>query len=505
MTQRYKRLMARSEWEPTGMSPLSKFVVPAKKIDEAKRQITFTISTAGRDRDGDIIEQAGWLLGEYQKNPVVLWAHDGRQPPIARAESVAVEGGRLVSVARFAKREEYEFADTIYRLYVGGFLNATSVGFEPEDLELIEGDEPGMIGFRFLRQKLLEYSAVPIPSNPEALVVARGAGIDVGPCEDWIEQLLDEKKGGSLEGLLNRSYIALKGRLHSVQQAGIASKNAAALTDEPEKAPGDDDDDRPTLTTSSGGEAAHSHTFKAGDPQTDPGGEDGHVHAITYAEGGDVTIEGAEGHSHDAPAGAAMPGEDEDADKSAADAAPEAEPDPAAVALPEPEAAPVEAAPAPAVDPTREFFPEYKVTDWPQPGMMMPVSLLTSEYRTFPVAEMAVLKDEWPEIWGLGYGPPEDGTDEDMIRAREAWAAKHVDDYELADVVSQVHHLVRGSRGIEYMRLMLSKAKEHVQNERDKAKGLTPEQIEAITDRVVQAGVVPAIEKAFRKYTGRLS
>jgi hypothetical protein len=91
------------------------------------------------------------------------------------------------------------------------------------------------------------------------------------------------------------------------------------------------------------------------------------------------------------------------------------------------------------------------------------------------------------------------------VRAREAWASKHVDGYKLEDVVSQVRHLVRGSRGIEHMRLMLSHAKEHVMNERDKAKGLSPEQIDAITDRIVSKAVVPAIEKAFRQYSGRLS
>ncbi len=499
---------ARSRWEPDGLNPLTKFVIPERKIDESKRQITFTISTGGRDRDGDIIEQSGWSLTEYQKNPVVLWAHDGRQPPIARAESVAVEGDRLISVARFAKREEYEFADTVFRLYTGGFLNATSVGFVPQELELIEGEEPGDIGFRFMRQELLEYSAVPIPSNPEALVVARTAGIDVGPCENWIERLLDEHEGGSIEGLLNRSYIALKGRLHPVMQAEIATRNIAKLNEEPqaEKDAHDDEDEdaRAIVTTGNGGEDGHSHEFRAGDPQTEPGGDDGHVHAITYSDDGSAVIEGAEGHGHDAPAGAAMPGEDDDetGDKSAAEAAPGAEAASEAVALPEAAAAPTDDAGAPSVE------PETKITDWPQPGMSLPVSLLTSEYRTFPLAEAKALRDDWPEIWELVVHMDDQifaGDSEKAIRDREAWAAKHVDGFQIEDVVAQVKHLVRGSRGIEHMRLMLSHAKEHVMNERDRAKGLSVEEIDAVTDRVVTTAVIPAIERAFRKYSGRVS
>jgi hypothetical protein len=52
---------------------------------------------------------------------------------------------------------------------------------------------------------------------------------------------------------------------------------------------------------------------------------------------------------------------------------------------------------------------------------------------------------------------------------------------------------------------MLSLAKEHVMNERDKAKGLSPEEIDAVTNRVVTRAIVPAIEAAFRKHSGRLS
>jgi len=60
----------RANW--TGEGPLRKFVVPQRKIDTTNREITFTISTSGVDRDGDILDQAGWELGNYIKNPVVL-------------------------------------------------------------------------------------------------------------------------------------------------------------------------------------------------------------------------------------------------------------------------------------------------------------------------------------------------------------------------------------------------------------------------------------------------
>ena len=475
-------------------APVSKFVIPQKKDGpEGSRAITFTISTAGRDRDGDIISQDGWNLKTFFENPVVLWSHDPSDPEniMARAEDTKVINGKLISTAVFLEREVNAKADMVYQLYKGGFLSATSVGFVPTEMELIEGDKAGEIGFKFLKQNLLEYSAVAIPSNPEALIHARSMDLDLNPVAQWITKRLDEHRGGIDEDALYKSYVILKGKVHPIQQAEIADRNAAmlrnkqdALTsemDEPVEAePEVEEVERPTLSTAPGGDETHTHELQQGDAHTEGAEDDGHIHAVTYDEDGMAVLEPAESHSHELP-----PAADVTADVEAAE---EAEAEEYEAASAEPEV-------------TKDF------TDWPQAGMDLPVSLLTSEYRAYPLAEAKALRDDWPEIWALGdeleFG--ESHASGDAIRAREAWAAKHVDGFKLEDVVSQIKRLVRGSRGIEYMRLMLSHAKEHVMNERDKAKGLSPEEIDAITDRIVSKAVVPAIQKAFRQYSGRLS
>src|SRR5947208_1044841 len=48
------------------------------------RQKQFVISTASVDREGDTVAPEGWVLQEYERNPVVLWAHDGEEPPIGQ-------------------------------------------------------------------------------------------------------------------------------------------------------------------------------------------------------------------------------------------------------------------------------------------------------------------------------------------------------------------------------------------------------------------------------------
>lgn len=145
--------------------------VAVKAVEGQSRVLEFIGSTEAEDRDGEIIRAEGWVLDNYLKNPIVLWAHRYDQPPIGRCVGVKIDSGKLVFQVEFADIETYAFADTIYRLCKGGFISATSVGFVPIEWE--DGDE----GRIFTSQELLELSIVPIPSNPEALVSARAAGV----------------------------------------------------------------------------------------------------------------------------------------------------------------------------------------------------------------------------------------------------------------------------------------------------------------------------------------
>jgi len=149
------------------------FTCEVKEVGE--RTLEFVGSTEAIDRDGEVILAKGWDLANYKKNPVFMWAHNYTQPPIGRAVSVKKEDGALRFQVEFAPRETYEFADTIYQLYKGGFLKATSVGFVPQEWEDGDGKEAPRRTYK--KQELLELSAVPVPSNPEALIGARDAGI----------------------------------------------------------------------------------------------------------------------------------------------------------------------------------------------------------------------------------------------------------------------------------------------------------------------------------------
>jgi HK97 family phage prohead protease len=165
-------------------------VAEPKAAGEGSRTVRFCFSDGSVDRMGDTIDAAGWVTHSFLKNPVALFAHDSNAPPIGRAGNLMVEDTRLMGDIEFAPPEVYEFADTIYRLVVGKFLNAVSVGFLPLEYDWSDDDEREW-GLDFKRQELLEISVVPVPANGNALADARSKGIDTRPLVEWAEKTLE--------------------------------------------------------------------------------------------------------------------------------------------------------------------------------------------------------------------------------------------------------------------------------------------------------------------------
>src|SRR6185312_16759538 len=47
--------------------------IETRQVDDVKRTILFVASTAAKDRYGDTIEQNGWDMAAYLRNPVILF------------------------------------------------------------------------------------------------------------------------------------------------------------------------------------------------------------------------------------------------------------------------------------------------------------------------------------------------------------------------------------------------------------------------------------------------
>lgn len=174
----------------------SSIIQPTKGISD--RTFSFVFSSGDLDRDNDVIEQLGIEFGDFRKNPVLLWAHLNREPPVGRIESLVIRNGQLAGTVVFTPKGVNGLADTLHDMLAAGFPLATSIGFAP--LEWTYDETQG--GFIFKRIELYEISLVPVPSNRAALRLAAAAGGKYNDeMKSWAKAVLsNESKGGGGEG-----------------------------------------------------------------------------------------------------------------------------------------------------------------------------------------------------------------------------------------------------------------------------------------------------------------
>lgn len=166
------------------------FNLELKSVENSdKRVLTFIGTNSNIDRDKEIIDVNGWNFDNYLKNPVVLFGHDFRQPPVGKTTRITKEGGNLVFDIEFPGVGKYPHADIIYNLAKDKFLNAASVGFKPTKHEDIQDTEKGGNIRKFVQQELIELSIVPFGSNPTAL---QKSGDYMAGMETYRELLIKE-------------------------------------------------------------------------------------------------------------------------------------------------------------------------------------------------------------------------------------------------------------------------------------------------------------------------
>jgi len=156
-------------------------LAPASATD---RTITAILSDESVALDNHVIITDGIDTTDFMKNPVVIFAHDNNSPPIARMLSIWKRGKQLVGKMQFADENTYPFADTVYKLIRGEYLNAMSISWFPTKYERAN-DRNRPDGLNFLACKILEASVVPVPSLSTALITARSSGIDFSSARDW--------------------------------------------------------------------------------------------------------------------------------------------------------------------------------------------------------------------------------------------------------------------------------------------------------------------------------
>lgn len=146
-------------------------VAESKAVSDAdlRKRIHVIMTTPKVDRMGDVVVPTGVKMHFYQKNPVVLFAHDYTMPPVGIVDAKTInvhDGGIDADVLWDAGAAGQEIAG----LYERGTMKAWSIGFLPQKWDLIEDPKTKLVtGFKITEWELLELSAVPVPANPEAL------------------------------------------------------------------------------------------------------------------------------------------------------------------------------------------------------------------------------------------------------------------------------------------------------------------------------------------------
>jgi len=125
------------------------------------------------------------------------------------------------------------------------------------------------------------------------------------------------------------------------------------------------------------------------------------------------------------------------------------------------------------------------ITNFPNKGDDKPVSLANSQWPLFPVGEASDLKRDFPSIWDKGgnirgneqfrlLAPmarerrgPRNAAEEQAVRLREAWVARHRGDFQLPGVVAQIKWLAVGDRGLDHMRDVIREAKDKLEDKKN--------------------------------------
>jgi phage head maturation protease len=157
--------------------------------DSGKKVYSAIASTDALDRDREVLLPKGVVTENFMKNPVMLRIHDYRHVPVGKVLDITIDETSVKFNFEFATSDE---GQQLEKLYNDGYMNAFSVGLYPLDSKWIDEDTPDKLelevadGSKVLfdltkykmrphrvvnKWELLEISPVPVPSNPEALLL----------------------------------------------------------------------------------------------------------------------------------------------------------------------------------------------------------------------------------------------------------------------------------------------------------------------------------------------
>jgi len=192
------------------------------QMQEDERAIISYLTTAALDRDKEIMLPQGAVLDLYRKHPIVLWCHKYDVLPLGKNVWIKSDDKGLIGKTIYADHEE---AEKVYNYRKGGFPLAESIGFAPvswiegvaiQTVDKLAMKIPAEIDLSAVKRIydkwiLVEYSDCPVPSNPEAIEVAKQRGLIIPVEVEIREEETTEKTGTTIPDPLIRKMADLQG------------------------------------------------------------------------------------------------------------------------------------------------------------------------------------------------------------------------------------------------------------------------------------------------------
>lgn len=202
------KLQSRRESREIGPLMLRASVKPSSIDDEARTvELTWTTGAAVLRRswfDGDYYEElsleAGHVrMGRLENGAPLLdshigWSLDG---VLGVVESARIEGNEGIATVRFARGEDDEHAEAVWRKVRDGILRHVSVGYRVYRYEITE-EEGKLPVHRATDWEPYELSIVPMGADDAATVRAAG-GVETNPCE-FVSRGAEEMKPKTTQG-----------------------------------------------------------------------------------------------------------------------------------------------------------------------------------------------------------------------------------------------------------------------------------------------------------------
>lgn len=170
---------------------------PISDVDEATRSVSILASTPNPvevdwvNEDGKTVQILeaieSWDLSRFEKNPVLLWAHDSEGFPVGTGDDVEVGDFGLKMRAKIASKEANPLSEQLWNALKEKLVRAVSVGFESgeERWEEWEGKRLRVISNAIL----LEVSFCSLPKDEDAGVVPDSRAKDADTHPQWLDDV----------------------------------------------------------------------------------------------------------------------------------------------------------------------------------------------------------------------------------------------------------------------------------------------------------------------------